>query len=107
MAKYGRGLNLPLSERQLPGFRKRFDLVSSDGCSRRCKVSHSRSRRKVASGQVHGNRRTCLVAAGHSGQAALLVFGNQRRVGECWLEKYGWFVSNVEFNFLRDDVCWM
>jgi hypothetical protein len=32
-----------------------------------------------------------------------LVFGNQRRVGEWWLEKYGRFVSNVEFYFLSDD----
>lgn len=32
-----------------------------------------------------------------------LVFGNQRRVSEWWLEKYGPLVSDVEFYFLADD----
>jgi site-specific recombinase len=32
-----------------------------------------------------------------------LVFGNQRRVSEWWLEKYGSLVTNVEFYFLADD----
>jgi len=32
-----------------------------------------------------------------------LVFGNQRRVSEWWLEKYGGLVVGVEFYFLTDD----
>jgi hypothetical protein len=32
-----------------------------------------------------------------------LVFGNQHRVPEWWLEKYGHLVSNVEFYFLGND----
>ncbi len=32
-----------------------------------------------------------------------LVFGNQRRVSEWWLEKYGGLVDGVAFYFLADD----
>ena len=32
-----------------------------------------------------------------------LVFGNDRRVPERWLEKYGNLVSDVSFYFLSDD----
>ncbi len=32
-----------------------------------------------------------------------LVFGNDRRVPERWLEKYGGLASDVAFYFLSDD----
>jgi hypothetical protein len=32
-----------------------------------------------------------------------LVFGNQRRVAEWWLEKYGTLLKGIEFYFLTDD----
>lgn len=38
-----------------------------------------------------------------SAQSRFLVFGNQRRVPESWLAKYGHLVNSVEFYFLSDD----
>jgi hypothetical protein len=92
-----------LSERQLPGFPKRFDMVSSD-------------ERTVGDAKfltlVRGERlppAKFMEIASHvwlleraSASRRFLVFGNQRRVPEWWLEKYGMLVQNVEFYFLDE-----
>jgi len=62
---------------------------------------------------VHGQRLPppkFMEIAGHvwllertAARCRFLIFGNQRRVAECWLEKYGGLVDGVEFYFLADD----
>ncbi len=36
-------------------------------------------------------------------QCRFLIFGNQRRLVEWWIEKYCYLVETVEFYFLSDD----
>ncbi len=92
------------SERNPPGFPKKFDFVSNDG-------------RIVGDAKyltlVRGERlppAKFMEIAGHiwllervEAYKRFLVFGNQRRVAEWWLEKYGHLTSDVEFFFLDDD----
>jgi len=97
-------LGVALAERQLPGVPKKFDMVSTDGTvvgDAKCLTL------------VHGQRlppAKFMEIAGHvwllertTARRRFLVFGNQRRVSEWWLEKYGGLVTGVEFYFLADD----
>jgi hypothetical protein len=101
MAKH---LGVALAERQLPGVPKKFDMVSADGTivgDAKCLTL------------VHGIRlppAKFMEIAGHvwllertMARRRFLVLGNQRRVSEWWLEKYGALVGGVEFYFLTDD----
>lgn len=91
-------LGVTLVERQLPGVPKKFDMVSADGTvvgDAKCLTL------------VHGQRLPTakfMEIAGHvwllertPARRRFLVFGNQRRVSEWWLEKYGGLVDGVEF----------
>jgi len=92
---------IKLAARKLPGFVKRFDLVSADG-----KIVGDAKYLSL----VHGKKlppAKFMEIAGHvwllertPAKRRLLVFGNQRRVPEWWLEKYGDLVESVEFYFL-------
>lgn len=97
-------LGAVLTERQLPGVPKKFDMVSADGTvvgDAKCLTLVDRRRLPPAK---------FMEIAGHvwllervPARRRFLVFGNQRRVPEWWLEKYGDLVSSVEFYFLADD----
>ena len=91
----------PLSEKNPKGFPKRFDMVSADGaCVGDAKFLTL----------VHGNRlppAKFMEISGHvwllekvDAKKRFLVFGNQRRVPEWWLEKYGNLVQDVDFYFI-------
>lgn len=93
-----------LTERNPHGFPKKFDFVSGDG-------------RIVGDAKyltlVHGEKlppAKFMEIAGHvwllekvEAGKRFLVFGNQRRVAEWWLEKYGHLADNVDFYFLEED----
>jgi len=102
--RLGEHLNVPLAERKLPGFPKRFDLVSQDGAT----VGDAKYLTLV-----RGKKRPSakfVEIAGHvwllertPAKQRLLVFGNQRRVAEWWLEEYGHVVRAVDFYLLAAD----
>jgi hypothetical protein len=46
---------------------------------------------------------TLELFAEKAGRLRFLVFGNQRRVSESWLEKHGGLVDGVEFYVLAGD----
>ena len=104
LERMSKHLGVTLVERQLPGVPKKFDMVSADSTvvgDAKCFTL------------VHGQRlppAKFMEIAGHvwllertTARRRFLVFGNQRRVSEWWLEKYGGLVDGVEFYFLADD----
>ena len=97
-------LGVPLAERLLEGFPKRFDLVSPDGTI----VGDAKFLTLVRGRKLPSAK--FMEIAGHvwllertRAARRFLVFGNQRRVPEWWLEKYGRFVETVEFYYLGAD----
>jgi hypothetical protein len=97
-------LGVALIERQLPGVPKKFDMVSADGTV----VGDAKCLTLVGGQRLPPAK--FMEIAGHvwllertTARRRFLVFGNQRRVSEWWLEKYGGLVSGVEFYFLADD----
>lgn len=102
--KMSQYFGVELFERREHGFPKKFDFVSPDG-------------RYVGDAKyltlVRGVKRPpakFMEIAGHVwllenfvAEKRFLVFGNQRRVVEWWLEEYGDLVRNVEFYFIDDD----
>jgi len=97
-------LGMPLAERQPEGFPKRFDYVSPDGTivgdAKYLTLVRGRKMPPAKFMEIAGHvwllERTLAIRR-------FLVFGNQRRVPEWWLEKYGSFVETVEFYFLSLD----
>jgi len=91
-----------LKERSPSGFPKKFDMVSDNGDI----VGDAKFLTLV-----HGKRRPpakFMEIAGHvwllekvNAKRRFLVFGNQKRVSEWWLEIYGNLVHNVEFYFIN------
>lgn len=99
--KMGEFFKVPLSERQLIGFPKRFDMVALDGSI----IGDAKYLTLVRGENLPPAK--YMEIAGHvwllervSTNRRFLVFGNQREVPEGWLKKYGKLVSNVEFYFL-------
>ena len=92
-----------LTEKNPMGFPKRFDMVSPDGTI----VGDAKFLTLV-----HGQKlppAKFMEIAGHvwllektEAVRKFLVFGNQQRVAEWWLEKYGGLKTPVEFFFLDD-----
>lgn len=102
--RMGDYLQVALAERRLRGFPKRFDMVSRDGKI----VGDAKFLTLVQGSKLPPAK--FMEIAGHvwllertPATRRFLVFGNQRRVAEWWLEKYGRFVEAVEFYFLDDD----
>lgn len=92
-----------LTERKLKGFPKSFDMVSPDeeivGDAKFLTLVH---RKKLPPAKF-------MEIAGHvwllekvKAKRRFLVFGNQKRVPEWWLEKYGNLVEGVGFYFIDD-----
>jgi len=97
-------LGVTLVERQLQGGPKKFDMVSAAGT-----VVGDAKCLTLVRGQ-HLPPAKFMEIAGHmwllertTARRRFLVFGNQRRVSEWWLEKCGGVVGGVEFYFLADD----
>jgi hypothetical protein len=93
-----------LTERQPPDFPKRFDMVSEDftivGDAKFLTLVHGKKLPPAKFMEIAGHVWLLerLVA-----KERFLVFGNQRRVVEWWLEKYGNLVQTVSFYFLKPD----
>jgi hypothetical protein len=92
-----------LIECKLAGMPKRFDLVSADGTL----VGDAKYLTLVRGVKLPPAK--FMEIAGHvwllertMATRRFLVFGNQKRVAEWWLEKYGSFVETVEFYFLSE-----
>lgn len=87
------------------GFPKGFDMISPDeekGIIGDAKFLTLIHRRKLPPAKF-------MEIAGHvwllekvKARRRFLVFGNQKRVPEWWLEKYGNLVESVEFYFIDD-----
>jgi len=101
MSKY---FGKQLSERNPRGFPKKFDMVSANeeivGDAKFLTLVH---REKMPPAKF-------MEIAGHvwllekvNAKRRFLVFGNQKRVPEWWLEKYGNLVHNVEFYFIDNE----
>jgi hypothetical protein len=93
-----------LTAQRRTGFPKCFDLVSGDGGV----VGDAKYLTLVGGSKLPPAK--FMEIAGHvwllertPARRRFLVFGNQRRVAEWWLEKYGPLVETVEFYFLSDD----
>ncbi len=93
-----------LTERQVPGVPKKFDMVSPDGSV----IGDAKFLTLVNGLRLPPAK--FMEIAGHvwllertAARQRFLVFGNQRRVSEWWLQKYGTLVRGVEFYFLADD----
>ena len=93
--------NVRLEERNPLGFPKKFDLVSPDGRY----VGDAKYLTLVRGVKLPPAK--FMEIAGHiwllekvEADTRFLVFGNQRRVIEWWLEKYGHLSSKVDFYFI-------
>ena len=92
-----------LEERTPKGSPKKFDMVSTDGdIVGDAKFLTLVHRKRLPPAKF-------MEIAGHvwllekvNAKKRFLVFGNQKRVPEWWLEKYGNLVRNVEFYFIDD-----
>lgn len=93
-----------LQSGKLPGVNKIFDMTSPDGTV----VGDAKYYTMVGGERLPPAKFS--VIAEHvwllektDAKRKFLVFGNDRRVSEKWLEKYGDLVSDVAFYFLSDD----
>ncbi len=98
MSKY---FGVHLEERRPQGSPKKFDMVSEKGdIVGDAKFLTLVHRKRLPPAKF-------MEIAGHvwllekiNAKRRFLVFGNQKRVPEWWLEKYGYLVQNVEFYFI-------
>ena len=90
-----------LAEKNLKGFPKRFDMVSSNedivGDAKFLTLVHKKRLPPAKFMEITGH---VWLLEKVNAKRRFLVFGNQRRVPEWWLEKYGNLVQNVEFYFM-------
>jgi len=94
-----------LTERKLKGFPKEFDMVSPD---EEIEIIGDAKFLTLVRGKKWPSAKSMEIA-GHvwllekvKAKRRFLVFGNQKRVSEWWLEKYGRLVQSVEFYFIDD-----
>lgn len=95
--------SVELTEKNPKGSPKRFDMVSLDGEI----IGDAKFLTLVH--REHLPPAKFMEIAGHvwllekvKAERLFLVFGNQKRVPEWWLEKYGNLVQSVEFYFIDD-----
>lgn len=88
-------------ERNLSGFPKKFDMVSANedivGDAKFLTLVHRKSLPPAKFMEIAGH---VWLLEKVNAKRRFLVFGNQKRVPEWWLEKYGNLVHNVEFYFI-------
>lgn len=101
MSKY---LGAALSSHKRNGHPKRFDLVSDDGAivgdAKFLTLVHGKGLPPAKFMEIAGH---VWLLERTPATRRFLVFGNQRRVAEWWLEKYGRLPRTVEFYFLSED----
>ena len=96
-----------LAEKKPRGFPKRFDMVSADqSIVGDAKFLTLVRRKKTPPAKLMEICAHVWLLEKVDATNRFLVFGNQRRVPEMWLEKYGNLVQNVEFYFIdsRENV---
>lgn len=104
MSKY---FGVRLAEKKPKGFPKKFDMVSPDGDiigdAKFLTLVHRKKFPPAKMMEISGH---VWLLEKVDAKIRFLVFGNQHRVPEMWLEKYGILVQNVEFYFInaRGDV---
>lgn len=90
-----------LTEKNPSGFPKRFDMVSPNenivGDAKFLTLVHKRNLPPAKFMEIAGH---VWLLEKVNAKRRLLVFGNQKRVPEWWLEKYGSLAQNVEFYFI-------
>ncbi len=95
---------ISLAPGKSPGVNKVFDMTSSDG-----KVVGDAKYFTMVEGERLPPAKFSVIAEyvwlleKCDAEKKFLVFGNDRRVPEKWLERYGSLVSDVAFFFLSDD----
>jgi hypothetical protein len=99
-----RYIGVRLTERNLPGVPKRFDMVSDDASA----VGDAKYLSLVRGHAMPPAK--FMEIAGHvwllektGAQRLFLVFGNQREVPQWWLKKYRPIAGRVEFYFMSCD----
>jgi pimeloyl-ACP methyl ester carboxylesterase len=94
---------IPLAPGEVPSVSREFDLVSSDldivGDARY--VTPTRGKRPPPAKLSNVSEHVWLLEK-TGAPVTFLVFGNDRRVPELWLERYGALAPNVAFYFLTD-----
>lgn len=94
----------PLAPGSVAGVRKKFDLVSSDG-----RIVGDAKFYTLVKGKKMPPAKFATIAEyvwlleKSNAEHAFLVFGNDRRVAEWWLEKYGELLTTVAFYFLAQN----
>lgn len=96
-----------LTEKRPEGSPKKFDMVSpNEDIVGDAKYLTLVRRKKLPSAKfmdIAGH--VWLLQALKEANKRFLVFGNQRKVPEQWLEKYGELTENVEFYFINYKSC--
>lgn len=100
-----RPLDVEMEERIPAGSPKRFDMVDLTGQivgdAKYLTLVHGKKLPPAKFMEIAGH--VWLLEQIPMARRRFLVFGNQKRVPEWWLEKYGMLVKKVEFYFLKDD----
>lgn len=93
-----------LGERNPPRSPKEFDFVSPDGQTvgdaKYLTLVHRKNLPPAKFMEIAGH---VWLLENTKAEKRFLVFGNQRRVAEWWLEKYGHLVRTVEFYFIDSE----
>ena len=98
-------LGISLGRGSIPGVPKEFDLVSRDGS-----IVGDAKYFTMVGGERLPPAKFSIIAehvwllGETSASRRFLVFGNDRRVPEAWLRKYGHLVKRVEFFFLDSET---
>ena len=97
----GQFLGVRLIEKNPKGFPKKFDMVSPDesiiGDAKFLTLVHGKKLPPAKFMEISGHM---WLLEKVETKRRFLVFGNQHRVAEWWLEKYGDLVQNIEFYFI-------
>lgn len=97
-------LDVELTSRKVEGHPKHFDLVSHDGSvvgdAKFLTLVHGKGLPPAKFMEIAGH---VWLLEQTPANRRFLVFGNQRRVAEWWLEKYGRLNRSVEFYFLAEN----
>ena len=101
----GRHFNTTLRECRPAGCPKKFDFVSPDGeiVGDAKYLTLVKGHRLPAAKNMEIAGHVWLLEKTQDAKIRFLVFGNQRRVPEWWLEKYGGLNTIVQFYFLSND----
>jgi hypothetical protein len=102
--RMGNHFGVSLTERRIPGFPKKWDLVSEDhtiiGDAKWLSLVNGVSPPPAKLMEITSH---VWLLEQTKAQIRFLVFGNQQEVPELWLKKYGHLKRSVDFYFLDAD----